>query len=196
MLKKYRAIKLCLVTFIFAILMSSLSCSPYIVKRVNSNFEEIRIIRGIARFSFEYISDWKLGPFESQKDYTLFTLHGQSTTWSLLVEPTGKEFLNDEAALEHDFSYWSKQLNFNLIEQSSITVDGVQGTQIIFTYYYAQLPLPQGGSGGPPVPTTVRDIYFTQNGLIWSMEIYSKSEAAQKNNEYYDHLLQTFKILN
>jgi len=42
----------------------------------------------------------------------------------------------------------------------------------------------------------LREVYFDYNGLIWRIDIRSDSTTAEEDKADFEHVLQTFKILN
>jgi len=175
-------------------------CNPYVVSPCSNGYQEFRMTRGLSRFSFEYPCTWHRGNIESRRDATSIFMYWRQGNFGLTVLPVRLEFPSAKAALEAVFedslSFWSKKLDFNLVEQSDVMVSGVLAKQIIFTYRSIPAPPAQGGTGGPPKPITQRNIYFSSHhGLIWTMHITSESEATEADNIHFEHLLETFKIM-
>jgi hypothetical protein len=105
-----------------------------------------------------------------------------STNVSALLEKDLREY-------ESGFNY----LEFKLLERSQISVSGIQGEQIIFSHMWK----PEGyiGQKGEPYPWRGRTVYFYSNGAIWEYYLDSPLSTADQANADFEHILQTFKIL-
>ena len=56
--------------------------------------------------------------------------------------------------------------------------------------------IPAEGARRPErVPTVIRKIYFDHGGLVWEIHSSSLEAADEENYAHYEHLLETFKIL-
>ncbi|MFC1932265.1 hypothetical protein ACFLXU_01365 [Chloroflexota bacterium] len=187
---------LCCFLLIVCIVVVGFGCSPYNIRPSNEGYKELSIMRGLVQFSFDYPSTWDLSPIEIQKDLTIITMFGESTSWSFFVKPVSIHYTSAEVALKDEISRYRVWLGFNLIERSDIEIGGVLAKQAIYSYRSPQAPTFMGGTGGPPVPVTIRAIYFTRNGLLWSIRISSDSDIFESEDVHFEHLLRTFKILD
>jgi hypothetical protein len=106
-----------------------------------------------------------------------------STNASALLDKDLREY-------ESGFNY----LEFRLLERSQISVSGVQGEQIIFSHMWK----PEGflGQKGEPYPWKGREVYFYYNGVIWKFDVDSPLSNWEQANSDFEHILQTFKILD
>lgn len=41
----------------------------------------------------------------------------------------------------------------------------------------------------------VKEVYFDYDGLVWNLKAKSEEEMVDQVNAYFDHVLETFKIL-
>jgi hypothetical protein len=81
--------------------------------------------------------------------------------------------------------------NFSLLERSSISVSGIKGE--IITYLVDRLmPIPV--ENGKKLEY-VRAVYFDYDGLLWVIEVKCKEEISQQVKADFDHIIQSFKIL-
>lgn len=81
---------------------------------------------------------------------------------------------------------------FKLLKRSPVTVSGITGERIIYEW---------DGRGLVPRDEPVKlyyvnDVFFDYDGLIWEIKSEARTEEmVDEVNTYFDHLLQTFKIL-
>ncbi len=181
--------------------ITSFGCNYVDISPGSSGYKEISIKRGLARFSFEYPFEWSISPIEIRGDHTIFSIYGEghseSTIWSFLIEPVSQRKPSAEVGLENTLSDYAKRLDFDIIERSEINIlSGILGYQAIFTYSLILAPPGHGGSGGPPQPRIDRTIYFKHNNLIWNLDTDSGSDVFEKDDIYFEHMLDTFKFLD
>ena len=101
----------------------------------------------------------------------------------------------------------NNKLTKEIIEISNVTMAGMQGEMLVYSY---PAPLPEAGQLGwscsprkinhPDNPNDVLQIdriaYFSNGSQLWSVEIgWSESKVNQFKADF-DHILQTFKILD
>jgi len=98
-------------------------------------------------------------------------------------------------------------LKKEIIEISSVTIAGMQGEMLVYSYPAPLPELPPGGwscshrkvtsSSNPNIVLQIdRIAYFSDGDKLWSIEIgWSESKTEQQKADF-DHILQTFKILD
>lgn len=84
--------------------------------------------------------------------------------------------------------------NFKLIQRSNINVGGIIAEHITYSYSFIT------GTYGDSTPSTETwvgdDVYLDSNGLIWQLRMHSDSTREDKAKDDFDHILDTFKILD
>ncbi len=170
----------------------------------NEEYTKVTVNKSEARFSFEYPVGYE-DPFhslqETDQDNMVQLYHPEDRLrgvadkiLSIVFEPGGKEFPNAEAKLEdllegreHPDPYYDNK--FQLLERSSTEVSGTQGEYIVYSF------VPRGGNLGLG-PVVSREVYFDHDGLIWEIDLTSKEGIADTVKGEFEHVLQTFKILD
>ena len=88
----------------------------------------------------------------------------------------------------------SKWPGFDLLERSPVTVAGFAGEKIIYVSN-TLLPFPSSSVEEQPLQIT-RAVYFNVGNDVWIIEAQYESDMAERVSADFDHILQTFKILN
>jgi len=95
--------------------------------------------------------------------------------------------------LDFDLDHRQQGLpDFRLLERSTITIAGVKGERIAYSYsgfYFSSEHAPQTG--------TAYKAYFDSKGLIWKLSLIADEyAAAERAKSDFEHLLETFRILD
>jgi len=177
---------------------------------------------GKARFSFQYPACYEnntayiyAGILYLETDYpdVSFTRYSPEESWTswLLVyvydpgssmrdRPDWGDSTDIETVIEADISHLTtKHDSFQLLERSSISVDGIPAEQIICYYVYSELDFFHVGNVGTieyPTPLVSRMTYFAYDGLIWKIWLASVEDTAEADKAVFEHILKTFKILD
>jgi hypothetical protein len=85
-------------------------------------------------------------------------------------------------------------LDFRLLARSPVTIDGAYGEEIVFSHTWT--PNMYEGQKGESHPLNGRNVYFYSDGVIWEFSLASSFGTAEKANADFEHILQTFKILD
>ncbi|MBN1368271.1 MAG: hypothetical protein JW967_10145 [Dehalococcoidales bacterium] len=85
----------------------------------------------------------------------------------------------------------SKWPSFELLERVPVTVSGFTGEQVV--YVDTLLPFPTA-SGEQPLEIT-RAVYFNVGNDVWKIEACSEMAMAEQVKSDYEHVLQTFRLL-
>ena len=70
------------------------------------------------------------------------------------------------------------------LERASITIDGMLGELVAYSSTD-----PESGA------TITREVFFSVNGVLWNIFIYSSPEKADKAKTDFEHIISTFKVL-
>jgi hypothetical protein len=175
----------------------------------NSTNKTFTFTKGI-KFSFEYPSHYQK---QSYLAYKSGELKGSVTFFDKLTSDwywldqifIGVEDSN-KSAHEAISEIIENKLNKEIIENSNVTMAGMQGEMLVYTYHAQQQVDNSSGLScshreitQPSDPNNVfetdRIAYFSDGKRLWSVEIgWSESKAEQQKADF-DHILQTFKIL-
>ena len=102
-----------------------------------------------------------------------------------------EEYLREWEASEAVFIY----SDFQLLERSQVTVSGINGEQIVYSYTEIR-GVGQRKTDEDPYPMQGRRIYFYSNGVIWELTLDLLLSEAETANADFEHLLETFQILD
>jgi len=78
------------------------------------------------------------------------------------------------------------------LERYPVSVSGVEGELIAYVVDWF-LPVP--GDDGPLLKY-VRAVYFDHNGLVWWIEAECELEMVDQVKADFEHILETFQILD
>lgn len=177
-----------------------------------SSYKRFILREGDAHFSFDYprnyeelvndvVAGWATVSFDRElveEDWII-----EDSYFSVDVYEAGRIGNPDaEAALESDITriatheYYS---DFEILDRSSVSIAGVQGEQCVFSYCYREA-IPDVDDEGPflklPVIMIVRCVYFDYNGFIWEIWLQSTEGFAEEDKAHFEHILETFTILD
>jgi len=80
------------------------------------------------------------------------------------------------------------------LECSTITVAGALDEMIVYSHESELIP--EAPSSSLEVMKVTRVVYFDYNDLIWKIEIDSDEDRAEEAEADFEHLLETFQILD
>jgi hypothetical protein len=106
----------------------------------------------------------------------------ESTNTVLIVSKTIDIFLEDT---KNDRSYD----NFSIIERKSILVNEMQRENVTVLVHE------KATKEYPEMDVTIKQVVFEQKGYIWIFLLNCNSKDFSLNMPYFDHLLDTFKIV-
>jgi len=199
MRRKWKPLLLILSLLVNIIGISGLGCSDY---------RTFTLREGIAHLSFQYPSRYELDSVNlgniylgASTDIFFFTaplkapdLHDAMI--EIYVSNPYEKWSNSDESIASYLSFWSRDEGFQLMERSSVTVAGVQGTQIV---YYRTSHLAEPTNPGIPMvrtPVIVRKVFFDYKNQIWRISVMGHESLADIINADFEHIVQTFKILN
>jgi hypothetical protein len=180
------------------------SCGPgYTTTAGSAGYTELTVKRGIARFSFEYPSHYRIGKVEIRNDYHYIDviIYEQSpgdedptTLIDVFVIVTGESLQNIQDSIDADLSVASKRPYFRFLERFpvKITADNMPGEKI--TYSWAIYP--DVAPTTEPLHYISSAVFFEYGSRIWSIHMRSDIGGAEADKAVYNHILQTFRILD
>lgn len=94
--------------------------------------------------------------------------------------------------LDYELSRVEELQDFELLERSPMTIAGTHGERIIFSYYGYHSSMESEAETG-----TAYKAYFDSEGLIWRVVMIADEYAtAERAEAHFEHVLETFKILD
>ena len=197
--ERIRLRSLLLMGVLFVVVATFLSC--------NSSGYRTFTFNKVAHFSFEYPAHYrKFAAHATVEDKTIYIgfrdkiiPEGRTNGFiRVVVEGAGYRYPDAEAALEKTllpFTEPEKYINpGNLLERSTITVAGVQAELIVYIRE-ADL-IPEAPASSLDIMKVTRVVYFDHNNLIWRIRIQSDEDRADQAKADFEHILETFKILD
>jgi hypothetical protein len=169
------------------------------------DYKSLVIKKGIVHFSFEYSRHFSLVK-DISETYTHLMFDGpyykyprSRTRIDISVYRAGDGILaNKETLIQERLRIVSAFPDYTLLARLGVGVAGVEGEQITY-FYIDSMPTPgQAGHipGDVPRPTISRNVYFEHQGLIWEIQMESNESNAEADKADFEHLLQTFEILD
>lgn len=141
---------------------------------------DVRVLKKMGNKDFEDLSKLsqdELNKILESKDYLSWFL----ASFEIYIVKTGGNNSYPEKYLD-----WISN-NQSLLEKDSILVNGLQAERTIIQYYYPSL------NGTDPNRVFSKTI-FHYDGFNWYIMMDTPQEKVKIMEEYYNHLLKTFKI--
>ncbi|MFC1903757.1 hypothetical protein ACFLXJ_03110 [Chloroflexota bacterium] len=191
-------------TALLLVLLFFTGCGPgYSTTAGSSGYTELTVKRGIARFSFEYPSHYKIGKVEIRNDYHYIDMivYGQSPgeevhnpIIDVFVNRTSASMPNIQGAIDAELSVADNRPFFHFLERSpvKVTTDSIPGEKIIFSW----ASYPDIAPTTEPIHYISNSVFFEYGNLIWSIDMRSEINEAASDESVYNHILQTFRILD
>lgn len=169
-------------------------------------YKQLTVKEDLARFSLEYPCNWRRTVVETHPEgesfYMSLSITGPgirindspvaSALWNLSVNWTSEERPDATVALDSSLSSWDRiSSSFQLLERSTVEIAGIQAERA--TFYNATAA--DGIRWKNPVPITVTEYYFEYGGFIWRIHSSSPLDLAKENEVHFNHILETFKML-
>jgi hypothetical protein len=167
----------------------------------------------VAHFSFEYPAHYKKTSAGAEVEDKIIHIglrdevpsKGSTDGFIVIkVEGAGDTYPDATAALEDNLSgfvepdYYDEDAEEEpkrLLERSTITVAGISAELIVYSYGYDHIWDESSGSA-VILLRIAREVYFDYDGLIWNLVIKSDEDRADVAEADFEHLLETFQILD
>jgi hypothetical protein len=87
--------------------------------------------------------------------------------------------------------------DLKILETSNTMVDGITSEKIKYFYFRPDEPKGNGDQLKVPnaTPTYSFNVYFEKNGFIWEIKVVAIATRVKQAEADFDHILETFKIL-
>ena len=188
------------------VLLASITLFGACQVRSGSTYKTFSMTEGIAHFSFEYPSKYEITDYYSDNEILTVTLTEpfnkqakDSTKISVGIVPGNENYPQDY--INSLIRKRSSDPDFNLqeLEQADLFVSGKQAK--LFVYQERDLGRIMAGvyyGTNEDISTLneiIREAIFYYNNLAWVIAIDSDSSTAEVDKADFDHVIQTFKIL-
>jgi hypothetical protein len=176
-------------------MIASISCN-------NSEYREYSFNRG-AKFSFEYPTHYKIFSIHTYIKsestgglYFIDKLPSKGRPEGFIdigLEDPNTHYSDAEGAVEYTQGSINADFSANIIERSSIIILGRQAELIV--YSHKSIIMPEAPPASYNVTKITREVFFDHSGAIWRIIIDSDEERSDQAKSDFEHILQTFKIL-
>lgn len=190
---------------------SRLTLSGYKITRGSeSGYKRFMWENDIARFSFEYKSNFRIDKYNTyifktdnitQNSCEVKLIGKNDTRISISIFPRNEfpDIFNDaQSRVDYILERWNRFGDVEILESSNVTVSGIQG--ILLVDKDTDIARALGGmyknkkEPGPP-KCVCREVNLDYNGQIWLISIDSMSSVAEADKEDFNRLLGSFTIL-
>ena len=192
--------------FIFIVTICTMTisgCRSYEVNSADNNYKIFTQKEGIGQFSFEYSTKYKVLKVETASTYTDITLNNPEANedWDISYISVFCSVLEEgesgyQNAIEEFIKLCSIFRDFNILERFPIMMAGEPGEEVVLSYLWESPDSPEGLSKVNSEPTVHRIIMFTHKNNLWWLQIDSPESYADSAKADFEHIKQTFKILN
>jgi len=173
-----------------------------------SPYRTFSYTQGVAHFKFEYPRDLEKVDVSRTDKYSgvYFTREIVKDGWFdmdlyILVDKAPE--LDARSRLEKDITRLEEALKVSkVLERSPVVISGISGELVVSTYdlYSHRIPWPdpvfKGAPQGPELIEISREVYFDNNGFAWYIRMTSTEEVAEEAKADFEHVINTFKILD
>ena len=185
------------------ILLACLICAS--CTDVNS-YKTYTLTEGTVHFSLEYRAYYKIKEVHpgddtgyATKDLMYFTLispkikeSGDYTYIDVIASEPDNLTPDAKSAIERAERLAATWKDYELINKEEITIDGVKAYRI--DYQNQNIVPAIAGVGGPRI-SVYREVRFDANGFLWMIQMMSDSTTAEADKPDFEHIIQTFNIL-
>ncbi len=158
---------------------------------------------GTARFALELSKDYKVDrvnpgndtgdPSEDFMAVTFVNKTKESTIIQIFGNKPSELIPNAQAAIERTETNASSWDDYQLIEKTELTINGVKAYRIDYKHNNI-IPAIVGTS--KPSLSIYREVNFDADGLRWMILMESDSSTAEEDKADFEHILETLKILD
>jgi hypothetical protein len=159
--------------------------------------------KGIAHLSFEYPAAFNIrlvqlfddtgfermdidGPYSRQyHDRTTLWVEAQRYTSAITVDDLIQKSIGTDSGLP----------GYKQISRSTSSVNGLTAEQYVYSFYSTRSDYEIKVLGLTPSPMVTREVFFTYNGLQWTVGMSSDERTADADTTGFEHLLQSLTLL-
>ena len=170
--------------FLICIIIAAL-IAPAVVSCTSSQYKTYSLKHNGISFSFEYPSGYKkiLSYIQDNPAAPIGIRFALNNDPVLMVNIAGNlsEKNPDLNAVATTAGSHTPQQE---TERSSITIGGTTGVLVVYVFPDTQVP-----------STITREVFFNINGILWNIDTYSSATKADEAKLVFEHMINTFKIL-
>jgi hypothetical protein len=159
--------------------------------------------KGIAHLSFEYPASFNVRQVQlyDDSDYERMDIDGpysrqtrdRTTMWVVAQRYTSPITVGD--LVDSAQAVASGLAGYRLLERGPFYFNGITAEQFSYFYYAARSEYERKILGFTPAPTVARQIYFSLDGLQWTIAMTADEATVDADTPGFEHLLQTFTLL-
>jgi hypothetical protein len=166
----------------------------------NSEYRLFTFKKGV-NFTFEYPSHYKI---EEVRAYQQEEVSGKVILYDKLsskvslfgfinitIIDASEEFPNAKATIEQ---IASKEFVKDILERTTININGISGELVVYSSKVGLIP--EAPLESSEIVRINRTVCFDYGGLIWIIIIESDEDKADQAKADFEHLLETFRILD
>jgi len=186
---------------------------------LGDGYTSLAMKKGIAHFSFEYPEQykgywwskfygWRNAPdavYDAIKVMLIGRSHRstlpQRPYISIYVSPSEPYYTGAKDIAKRRLGVRNDP-NFQLLGENPVTISGEEGYKVVYVhtpaFYGTPFPIGQAPPPPPPeaTPGVMREVFFISGDLLWEIRMFSPQDIAEATEAEFDHILQTFKILD
>jgi hypothetical protein len=167
--------------------------------------------KAIPRFSFEYPSDYQLSSYQPMPAISLTSVIlsvpnaevSKIKSVEIYVQAPYEALSDAEAYMKYTINNDKKDVrngfvkDFKIIEKNKMIIGEIQGWELIVSFYVTGKPVHGFDDASPTErPVVSRYLFFDYRGMIWKVIVSSTTDVADQAKLDYEHIIQTFKILD
>ena len=167
-------------------------------------YKKYTLREGIAHFSLEYPEGYENVLASTQFGYVDVVFHQSLPEYDYIdssisvvihtVAAISELYENAKAAIEWSISHLSGYFpDYQVLERKEINIDGVPAELLVGSFTMAEVPEDDVWNTGRKLD---RQVYFDYDGCIWHISMTSDEENAEADEAVWEHLLETFTILD
>jgi hypothetical protein len=171
-------------------------CSSYTIADMGSGYNAFTWKSGPNQYSFEIKSNYKvISKNLSDTASDVFFINPEATNNKIVTQimvsnsklEAGENSYSE--AMDRSLSHLNEP-EFRILERFPVNVLGNPGEEVIYSYKRIF-----EDSRIAPVPSISRELMFTRDQRLWWFSIDSPESSDESAKSDFEHLIQTFKIL-
>jgi len=198
-----KVIVLSYVTFLLTLCLVFNGCQD----NNTDSYKTFVLDKGTVHFSLEYRTFYKVKevkPGEDTgdvvRDIMYLTLVSplmkgayDYTSIDVIADKPGYLLTDAKSAIERAERLASSWGDYKLLDKYELNIDGVKAYRI--DYQHRNIVPALAGVSNEPAIEVYREVHFDANGFVWMIQMSSDSSTAEDDKADFEHIIQTFKIL-
>jgi hypothetical protein len=170
------------------------------------NYKSFSLTEGIGHFSFEYSPRFTQETLRTEgvnraETHVLLETAVEyyphiSAEVVIHIEMAGDRYRNSSELLDLFISDFDRDYDgCKLVKRSEKYIHGIQGEELIYSFDEYNMDSIPPGSHIVSTPATTKIMAFDHDGLIWYILLTSHESYLSQAESDFDHILETFNIL-